>query len=131
MTAITIKEELNRGDTNNAPQLLGLIKLGDMLDVAEYDTGTITGVAAVPLPGGALMVQSARVVTSATGGSVGVYIASDSAATPLLPPGGASVAVGVAALAADGSTLTFPNTVTRVIVRYVKKPAVALSSTYR
>lgn len=128
MSDKTLKQLLDEPDANRLEFLLKKIALGTMLDVVEYDTGTITGVAAVPIPGGAQHVQSARVVTSGTAASVGNYLACDSGATPLLPPGGANTAVGIAALAADGTTLTFPNTVTRVVIRYTKKPATALST---
>jgi PPE-repeat protein len=128
MATPTLKTELDRADPNNLADMLRKVALGSLLDVAEYDTGTITASADVTLPGGALVVQSARVVTSGTAASVGLYLAGDAGITPLLPPGGASAGVGYAKLSADGKTLTFPNTVTRVIVRYIKQPAVALST---
>lgn len=124
----TLKEALNKADPNKLGDALALVDLGTMLDVSEYDTGTVTASADVTLPGGAMMVQSARVVTSGTAGSVGVYAAGDAAATLLIPPGGANAGVGVCQLAADGSKLTFPNTITRAIVRYIKKPTTALST---
>jgi len=128
MSDKTLKQLLDEPDLNRLAILLTKLGLGTMLEVQEYDSGTITATAAVTIPGGAQHVQSARVVTSGTGASVGTYLAGDSTVTPLLPPGGASTAVGIAALAADGSTITFPNTVTRVIIRYVKKPVTALTT---
>jgi len=128
--AETLKTVLDQAHPNKLADALNLVDLGTLLDVSEYDTGTITASADVTLPGGALVVQSARVVTSGTAGSVGTYIAGDAAATLLIPPGGASAGVGVCQLAANGSKLTFPNTITRAIVRYVKKPATALSAAF-
>lgn len=132
MTTRTLESELNRADPNNLADMLRALSLGTLLktlfEIQEYDTGTITASAEIRLPGGALFVQSARVVTSDTAASVGTYLASDSGDTPLLPPGGAGMAVGIAKLSADGSTITFPNTVTRAVIRYVKKPAVDLTT---
>lgn len=128
MSDKTLKQLLDEPDMNRLPYLLKKLALGTMLEVQEYDTGTITASASVTIPGGALNVQSARVVTSGTAASVGVYLAADSGVTPLLPPGGANTAVGIAKLSADGSTITFPNTVTRAIIRYTKKPATDLAT---
>ncbi|MDB4930539.1 MAG: hypothetical protein JWM10_3023 [Myxococcaceae bacterium] len=124
----TLQSELNRADPNNLADMLRKVQLGELLEIQEYDTGTITAAAAVTIPGGALLIQSAHVVTSGTAASVGHYHPGNSTSTPLLPPGGANTAVGIASVAADGSTITFPNTVTRVILRYIKKPAVALTT---
>lgn len=130
MSDPTIASELDRADPNRIADLLRLVRLGTMLQVREWDSGTITAAAAVRIPFGALLVQSARVVTSGTAASVGVYQAADSGATPLLPPGGANTAVGIAKLSADNSTITFPNTVTRVVIRYVCGPAADLTAPF-
>jgi len=123
----TLKSELNRSDLNSIADMLRKVQLGTMFEIQEWDSGTITAAATIDLPGGALLVQSIHVVTSGTAASVGHYHPGNSTSTPLLPPGGANTAVGIAAVAADGSTVTLPNTVTRVIVRYIKKPAIALT----
>jgi len=127
----TLLTALNDANLNKLADVFAKIDLGTILNVTEYDTGTIPASATVALPGGALLVQSARVVTSGTAGSVGPYHVSDAGATPAVQPTAtayAGAAIGLASLSADGTTLTFPNTVTRVVVRYIKKPAVALSS---
>lgn len=125
----TLKEELNRGDANNYPGLLGpKVAIGNILEIQEWDSGTISASATVTPPGGCLLVQSVHVVTSGTAASVGHYHPGNSTSTPLLPPGGANTAVGICAVSADGVTITLPNTVTRVIVRYIKKPATSLSA---
>jgi hypothetical protein len=140
----TVGAVLTKSDPNELADALRKVDLGNMLQLKEYDTGTITGVAAVPVPEDALAVMSARVVTSGTAASVGSYLVGDSAVTPLLPPGGASTAVGIASsqgVAAAGgstptsaagvlSTVTFPNTVTRVVFRYIAGPKVKLSATF-
>ncbi len=124
----TLQKELNDANPGTVADCLRQMQLGDMLTPTVYTSGTITGIAAVPLPSAALIVMSARVVTSATGASVGTYICADAGVTPLLPPGGASAAVGIAALAADGTTITFPNTVTSVVITYMPRSAVAMST---
>ena len=124
----TIGSRIDDGNPTSLPAMIRQIKRGPRRAVTEYDSGTITAVAAVPIPGGALLVQSVHVVTSGTAASVGHYLPGNSTSTPLLPPGGANVAVGICTVAADGSTVTLPNTVTRVIIRYIKKPAVALTT---
>ena len=126
----TYLKALNSAEPQKLADVLAAIDLGDILTVQEWDSGTITAAATITLPGGALLVQSIRVVTSGTAGSVGSYLPSDANAVMIVPPGGASVAVGVARVAADGSTITLPNTVTRVVVRYIKKPAVDLTANF-
>lgn len=126
----TLKSALNQANPNKLPDALAQVDLGDVLTVQEYDTGTITATDTVALPGGALLVQSAQVVTSGTAASVGHYLPGNSGSTPLLPPGGANVAVGICKVPADGASVIFPNTVTRAIVRYIKKPAVALTADF-
>jgi hypothetical protein len=63
-------------------------------------------------------IVSLRVATSGTAASVGTYIATDDSGTAIVPPGGASAAVGIAKLSDDGKTLTFPNTVTGFTIVY-------------
>lgn len=138
----TLKEVLTKADPDQLSDALRKVDLGNLLQVKEYDTGTITAVAAVPIAEGALAVLSARVVTSGTAASVGTYLVGDSSVTPLLPPGGASVAVGIASaqgISAPGAgltgtgritTVTFPNTVTRVVFRYIAAPTVALTAKF-
>lgn len=128
MTTKTLASELNRADPNDIADMLRKVALGTLLDPVEYDSGEISASATVDLPDpGALMVQSARVVTSDTPASVGCYLVADHSATPFLPTA-AGERPGVAALSVDGGTLTFPNTVTRVMVRYIPKPATALTT---
>lgn len=132
--APTVEKALTKADPNQLADALRALNLGNLLKVKEYDTGTITAVAAVPLPERALAVLSARVVTSGTATSVGTYLVADNGVTPLLPPGGASTAVGIAKSSSKGtsnanpyiSTVEFPNTVTRVIFMYIPAPETKL-----
>lgn len=117
--ADTLKEVLTKADPNQLPDAFRQIDLGAMLAGKEYDSGTITASATVVLPEEAAIVQSARIVTSGTAGSVGTYLVGDSGATPVIPTGGASLAPGIAKIGTDRRTITFPNTVTRVVVRYL------------
>lgn len=138
----TLKIALTKADPNEIADALRKVDLGNMMQVKEWDTGVITATAVVTLPEGALVVQSARVVSSGTAASVGTYMVGDSAVTPLLPPGGASTAVGIAsaqgitapgaALTGTGNitTITFPNTVTRVVVRYLAAPTNAITAKF-
>jgi hypothetical protein len=138
----TVKEVLTKADPNQLPDALRRVDLGNLLQIKEFDTGTITAAAAITIPGGALMVTGARVVTSGTAASVGTYLVGDSSVTPLLPPGGASVAVGIASaqgIAAPGAgltgaglitSITFPNTVTRAVIRYISAPAAVLTGKF-
>jgi hypothetical protein len=121
----TLKAALDQANPNKVADALQKIALGTVLTPIVYDTGVLSGaliVAAIPLPSPALLVQSARVVSSGTAASVGTYLVSDASAVAVIPPGGASAAAGVAKLAADGTTVTFPNTVTRAIIQYIRRP---------
>jgi hypothetical protein len=125
----TLQDVLNDADLNQLSAALYKVQLGELLEIQEYDTGTITATADVTIPGGALLVQSARVVTSGTAASVGCYLCADSGATAYLPTA-ASQRPGVAVLNAAGTQVTFPNTVTRAVIRYIKKPANAISGSF-
>jgi hypothetical protein len=138
----TLKKVLTEADPNRLADALRKVDLGNLLQMKEHDTGTITGVAAVPLPEGALAVLSAHVITSGTAASVGHYMVGNSATTPLLPPGGANTAIGLASaqgIAAPGAgltgagkitTVTFPNTVTRVVFRYIAGPTADMTAKF-
>lgn len=128
----TLLKVLNDADPNKIADALAQADIGTMFTPTQFDTGTITASATVTLPGqGALLIQSARVVTSGTATSVGSYLISDAAAVMIIPPGGASVAVGVGRLSADGKTVTFPNTITRATIVYIPKPAADLAGDFK
>ena len=54
----------------------------------------------------------------------------DPSGTAIVPPGGASAAVGIAELSLDGSTITFPNTVTGFVLVYSPRPATAVTEQF-
>lgn len=111
------------GDTTGRVALTGMPSPTQSIIPAGIveDTGAISASATVTLTQAALIVQSARVVTSGTGASVGTYMVADNGATPTLPTGGASAGVGIAKISADGLTITFPNTITRAVIQYVPR----------
>ncbi len=159
MHADTLADELNKGNLNTLGDVLKQLALGrclqkvkavitgmtataapDITSATVLDGATITITPTQPdtkdgtplltkLPP-ILMGTFVRVTASGTAASVGTYLLADSAATPLLPPGGASTAVGIAALSADGTTITFPNTITAMILEYVPRPLTAMTSDY-
>jgi predicted RecA/RadA family phage recombinase len=115
------------GDTTGTVRLSGVPSTADdgeedaaLAAPILEDSGTISASATVVLAQAALMIQSTRVVTSGTAGSVGCYLVADHSATPCLPAA-ASTQPGVATISADGLTLTFPNTVTRVVTQYIPR----------
>ena len=66
----------------------------------------------------------------AEAGGKAVDITINSGGTAIVPPGGASTAVGVALLSDDGTTITFPNTVTGVVIEFVPNSAALLSGAF-
>jgi hypothetical protein len=127
----TLSVELSASNPGTIADCLRKVNLSGVLNAVEHDTGTITASATVSIPApGALLVQSARVVSSGTAASVGTYGVGDSGATPVLPTGGASAGLGIATLSTDGLTMTFPNTVTQAVIRYIAKPATALTELF-
>lgn len=126
----TLKSALNEANPNKLADAMAQIDLGDILTPLVTDTGAITASATVTLDPPALMVQAARVVTSGTAASVGSYLVSDASATTSIPPGGASSGAGVAKISADGTTITFPNTITRAVIQYIPLPATDLTDAF-
>lgn len=114
----TVKNVLDNANPNDIHAALQQLQLGTLLSRIEEDSGAITASATYKLTKKAAMVCSARVVTSGTAGSVGSYLVGDSASTPVAPAA-ANTQPGVARLGTDDQTLTFPNTVTRVVVVYL------------
>lgn len=138
----TLKQVLSKADPDQLADALRKVDLGNLLQAKEWDSGVITAAAAVLLPESALSIQSVHVISSGTAASVGHYLPGNSASTPLLPPGGANTAVGICSvqgIAAPGAGLTgagiitgvtLPNTVTRVVIRYVPAPTTVLTAKF-
>lgn len=68
-------------------------------------------------------IRTLRVTASGTAGSVGAYGVTDASGTAIVPPGGASAALGIARLSDDGDTITLPNSVTGFVLTYYPRPA--------
>ena len=102
---------------------------GPLVKAAAVITGIDELADGVNLPPlGSLL--SLRVTASGTAGSLGTYIFTDAAGTAIVPPGGASVAVGIAEISDDGTTITFPNTVTAFVLEYTPRPVVDLTEVF-
>lgn len=151
----TLQQSLDNGNLNEIANVIKRMKLGTMmrpLDVsftitaaASLDLTSATARAGATVNDGdipegyvasktnlppANVVRSLRIIASGTGASLGSYICGDPAASMIVPPGGASAAVGIARLSADGKTVTFPNTVTQFRIVYLPRAADALDSSY-
>ncbi len=144
----TIRGVLNTANPNDVADALRKIKYGNMLEPIKIVVVGMTAIAA-PVITGALVkaaatisgglslangemlpaianIVSLRVTASGTAGSVGTYGISDSSGTAIVPPGGASAAMGVALLNDAGTTITFPNTITAFTLVYMPRPFVDL-----
>lgn len=123
---ITIQRALESATPNNIADLARATKLGKVLSTikvvvtgltaasviditaaATKAAATISGVAlnageGLPAIG---QVVSLRVSSSGTAGAVGTYGITDSGGTAIVPPGGASAAMGIAKLSDDGAGL--------------------------
>lgn len=142
----TIQTALDTADPNVVADLLRKMKLGTMLtplvrrftaltaaaafDLTAIDaTGETVG-AANPKREPALVVNALQVIASGTAASLGAYIVAATPATPIVPPGGAGLAVGVATISDDGKTVTFPNTVTAFTIAYVPRSDTDMATTF-
>ena len=144
-----IRTVLNLGNLNDLADALRKIKVGTMLSVVKavvtalsaaqnIDITTAAVKAAAVITGIALgtnenlppigVVRSLRVAASGTAASVGTYGVSDAGGTAVVPPGGASVSMGIATLSDDGKTLGFPNTITAFTIVYMPKADVTLDT---
>lgn len=138
----SVQEVLDNANPNELGPALAKAKLGTTLaplrrvftglaaaasfDLTAIDATGETPGAANPKRLAALSVTALQVTASGTATSLGAYIAADSSATAIVPPGGAGAAVGVAKISDDGKTITFPNTVTGFTIQYIPR---VLSST--
>lgn len=126
----TLGTLLTQADPNTLADALRKVDLGNMLQVKEYDTGTIAGTASIVLPEEALAVLSARIVTATTATKVGTYMVTPDTGVTKLTAATSGV-VGLATLGADRKTITFEATdATRVLVKYIPAPATALTEIF-
>lgn len=150
---LTYQQWLNRANLNLLPTIFQKMKLGNMLSPVRVVVTGLTATASPDITSAAVLaaatitgleretgdrlpailaVKSLRVTASGTANSVGSYAMVDGevadAARALTPTAGANV--GLALLSADGTTLTFPSTITAFVIEYIPRSATALSSTY-
>ena len=151
---LTYQQWLNRANLNLLPTIFQKMKLGNMLSPVRIVVASLTATASPDITSAAVLaaattisgleretgdrlpailaVKSLRVTTSGTANSVGSYAMVDGeaadAARALTPTAGANV--GLALLSADGTTLTFPSTITGFVIEYIPRSNTALSSTY-
>ena len=135
----SLQDVLNNANPQDLPDAIAQLGLGDIANPfvrtftglaasASFDLTAIDGTgetagAANPKRRAALIVSNLRITASGTAASLGSYVAGDANAVMIIPPGGASVAVGVARISDDGKTITFPNTVTGFVISYVPRKA--------
>lgn len=158
MTALinrTLRRVLNYALPDNIMDAFRKVKIGNMLSVvkvtvtgltagASFDITTLAFKAQVVATGGFTGVELAsneglpaigqalnlRVTAASAGTTVGSYILGDVAAVMVVPPGGASVAVGVARLSDDGKTITLPANVTAFTLAYIPRAASDLGAIF-
>lgn len=144
---ITLQQILNRSNLNQLAAALSKVKLGNVLGSVKVTVASLSATASPVITGSAVRaaatisgldrgsndnlpaiqtVKTLRVTTSGTANSVGSYAISDAGGTALTPTAGANV--GLALLSDDGTTLTFPTTVTGFVLEYVPRPDTALST---
>lgn len=151
-TKQTLGVVLNRANPNQIADALKKVQLARLLDPVKITLTGITAIAAVDITSflkgvstlainsglaelgtgdalpAILAVKTLRVTTSGTANSVGTYAIGDAASTALTPTAGANV--GLALLSDDGKTLTFPTTVTGLVLEYIPRSATAFSDEF-
>jgi hypothetical protein len=117
----TVGFNLDQGTPARMLTAAARVHLATMLTPVDTGDVTVSAAAAVVLPnsGAANIVESCEVVASGTAGSLGWYT---------VVPSTAGQGDGIATISADGTTITFPNTVTQYRVRYLPQPAVAFTA---
>jgi len=155
MTTATLSDsnevEFNKGQPGTMGDLARLMRKGTMDTPRKVVVAALTATATPDITSAAVLaaatitpalpstvtrlpaiktIRTLRVTASGTAASLGAYIVTDSGGTAIIPPGGASLAVGVALLSDDGKTITFPNTVTGFVVEYDPRPAVDMNAVF-
>lgn len=153
----TVRLELNRAQIGRLSDLFKLIKLGNMMAPIKVTVAALTAGATFDITSQAVrdkvtatvgrtpalvvgtgltdrlptigQVVNLRVTAASAGTTVGTYGITDAAGTPIVPPGGASAAMGIASLSDDGKTLVFPANITAFIITYYPRAAVDPDST--
>jgi len=145
---LTYRDVLNRANPNDIADALRAVKIGNMLskikvtvaaltatatpDITSQDVLDAATVTGIELAGETLpaigKVVALRCTTSGTANTVGSYAVTDASGTVLSPT--ASTVVGLAKLSDDGTTLTFPTTVTGFVLEYYPAAAVDLDDQF-
>lgn len=145
----TMQQVLNGANPNWLTAILQQMKLGNMLSPVKVSVTGLTAAATIDITTTAfrdaatisgldrdsgdvlpaiLSVKTLRVTASGTSNSVGSYAMSDASGTAVSPTAGANL--GIALLSDDGTSLTFPTTVTAFVIEYIPRSAVALSTVF-
>lgn len=145
----TLQDLLDQANLNTLGDALHKVKLGHMFSRVKATVAALTATATPDVTTAAVKAAatisgitlatgenlppigqliSLRVTASGTAGSLGTYILTDSGGTAIVPPGGASAAVGIAKISDDGKTITFPNTVTAFVLEYYPAPYTATTA---
>lgn len=145
----TIQNILNTGNLNDLSLVLQKIKLGNVLGTVKVVCASLAATAAPVITGSAvrlastitglergttenlppiLAVKTLRCTTSGTGTTVGAYGVTDAAGTAVTA--NTSTVMGVALLSDDGTTLTFPTTITGFVLEYVPRPNTDLDTVW-
>lgn len=147
--AYILQTMLDEANPNLLSDALRKVKLGHMLSRVKITVASLTATATPDVTSDSVLAASTvsgitlatgenlpaigqlislRVTASGTAGSLGTYVFTDAGGTALVPPGGASAAVGIAEISDDGTTITFPNTVTGFVLEYWPAPYTATST---
>lgn len=127
MTAVldkTIADILDDANMNNFDRALAQVKLGRLLSPQKLAVVQLAA-ATVVLDPPALLVMDATVVDGTA--VLGPRHVADDAATPSAP---GATGPGIATLSDDGTTLTFEDTVTEVVITYMPRSAVDMSGPF-
>ena len=146
---VTLQQVLNKANLNQLATILQKVKLGNVLRPVKVVVTGLTAAAAIDITSSAvraaatitgldretgdnlppiLSVKTLRVTASGTANSVGSYAVSDASGTAVSPTAGANV--GLALLSDDGTTLTFPSTVTAFVLEYIPQSNADLSDNW-
>lgn len=141
---ISVQETINEGNLNQIADALALIKAGYALSPIK---ATFSGLAASAVlfigstatKAGVVAGAGTKGITLATGEnypsighikSVRVTTGSAAAGVRAVTDAGGTASATVALLADDGTTLTFENTVTGLVIEYYPAPAVDMTSEF-
>lgn len=151
-----LRQVLNSARPDQLADVLKLIQSGTMFSPIKIAVAALTATAAPDITSAAVkaaatvsgitldtdenlpavgLVKSLQVVASGTATSLGTYIVGPDGtppdgSTPIIPPGGANAAVGVASINEAGTIITFPNTITAFILEYIPRPSVVLTTSF-